>query len=180
MAANEAEVGETRVRQTLWSLALFSRRWLDGRPSRLHWPIAARAADSAPFRGQSPAESYRVVPSFTVATSFPRILPSFTEFYRVLPSFRTPCHAVPPWTGFYRVLLGFTEILLGFTEFYWVLPSFTGFYRVFVGLAMLCRLGLGFTEFYWVLPSFRRSCHAVPSWTGFYRVLLGFTEFHCF
>ena len=74
-------------------------------------------------------------------------------------------------TGFYWVLLGFTEyywVLLGFTGSYWVLLfffrdllGFTGFYWV----SLDCyRVLLGITGFYWVLPSF----------TGFYWV---FTEF---
>ena len=70
-----------------------------------------------------------------------RVLPSISEFYLVLPSFT-----------------GFCKVLLGFTGFYLVLPSCTGF----------CLVLPSFTGFYWVLPSF----------TGFCKVLLGFTGFH--
>ena len=48
----------------------------------------------------------------------------FTGFYRVLPGF----------TGFLPVLNGFYRVLLFFTGFSWlqlVLPGFTGFYLVF-------------------------------------------------
>ena len=71
--------------------------------------------------------------------------------------------------GFYWVLTSFTgfyRVLLGFTEFYWVLPSFSGFSRIL----------LGFTEFYWVLPSFTGFYRVLPSVTGFFHPLYGVGE----
>merc|ERR1712074_480419 len=67
-------------------------------------------------------------------------------------------------TGFYLVLLGFTEL-------YWVLPSFTGF-GVLVGL-----LFLGSAGFYRVLPGFIEFYRVLSDFIGFYRVLPGLIGF---
>ena len=70
------------------------------------------------------------------------------------------------FTGFYRVLPGFTGFSMGFTGFQWVLLGFSGFYWVLLGFT---GFSMGFTEFQWVLLGF----------TGFYRVFHGFLLF-CF
>ena len=72
-------------------------------------PMATGAAQESP-RQQLEAASF-----FVCVPQFPRLVPSFTEFYRVLPSFPAFCR-IPSY--------GSSMIL----------PSFTGFYIDFVGI----------------------------------------------
>ena len=72
------------------------------------------------------------------AVSFPlRCVDVFQSRKRMAPMSRASDAFVdvfPSFTGFYWVLLGFTEIfyvLLSFTGFYWFLLGFTEFYREF-------------------------------------------------
>ena len=51
------------------------------------------------------------------------------------------------FTGFYWVLLGFTEcpsVLLGFTGFYWVLLRFSASYSVLLGFGVFLPVGVDF------------------------------------
>ena len=75
----------------------------------------------------------------------------FTGFYRVLPGF----------TGFDKVLFVFNGFLPGFTGFYWVLPGLTSFKSDSIGLNEVLP---GFTGLLSGLPGRRPF---VPSFTEF-------------
>ncbi len=76
-------------------------------------------------------------------------------------------------------LLNFIDlncVLPNFTRFYWIS---NGFYRVLLGFTQLGYYGLhfvfsGFTEFYRVLLGFTGSKRVLPGVTGFYYIYLGF------
>ena len=70
---------------------------------------------------------------------------------------------LPSFTGFYRVLLGFTE-------FYWVLPSFTGFYRVLLVVRDSFLDLLSFTGIYRFFSN--GFCIIFPSFTQYHPVVL--------
>ena len=113
---------------------------------------------------------------------FSMILSDCTEFEETWLGF-TACWrlywVLLGFTGFYRVLPGFTGFLLGF---YWVLLGFTRMYHITcnrstksIPFYKLIRVLLGFTRFYRVLLGFY---WVLLGFTGFYWVLLGFTRMY--